>query len=1101
MSLPGFGVRKPVPVNLLMIATLLGGLVLGLELRREFFPEVTPEQAVITLPYPGASPEEIEDTLAIKVEDQLVADIEEIDEIRTTISEGGGGIIVEFREGTDVRRVMDDVEQSIDSLIDLPEESERITTRLLEPRLPVIRLSLFGDLDEDVLKRAVKGIRDDLRTLPGMGEIVIEGVRDYEIRIDVNREAMLKHGISLPQIADAIGAWMRDIPGGTVRTSTGNTKVRTMGVPEEAAAIREIVVTADPQGRAVRVRDIAQVREAFVDEQVINRFDGQPAANLTVFKVGDQDIVNMAEMVRAYAAGRQNEPFAPRLSERVFGSDRIDAWRLGRRSARPLPAGAQVALATDLARFVEGRLELLLRNAIAGALLVFATLLVFLNWRAALWVGVGLTTAIAGTIVLMFAFDITLNLLTMFGLIIVLGLLVDDAIVVAENIQTGYDQGKPALVAAVEGTNHVFWPVVATVMTTIVAFLPLTFIRGQIGDLLGALPFVVACALFMSLVEAVLILPSHMGHSLARRDRLESTPFSDRIRRVERWRDRLIYDRAIPVYVRALEACLRFRYVTIAATVAAVIVSLGMVQSGWVPFTFLPDSDSETVVVNVQMPIGSPIDHTERIVSHIESVAAAQPETKSVSSQIGQATNIETSEAEAYAPHVAQMFIELHPVEQRDRESAQVIDAIRESMAGRVDAADRITFSEISGGPAGPDISLRVRGDDLDALHQASQDLQQMMAQFDGVHDIADDEDLGQLELRVNLRPDAAAAGFSNADVARQVRGFLYGLDAHTFARQQEDIDVRVRLDEQTRRSLYGIEHIWLISPQGDPVPLAEVADIDNAETYAVIRRFNRQRAVTITAETIDALSPEDVVSRMIAPRTETRYRFGILPSQQVVGPSPLDDIRQKYPGLTFEFAGRQKQLRDAFGSLPLGFAAAVLSVYVILAWLFSSYLQPIIVLTAVPFSIVGVVWGHLLLGYDLTFLSLIGFVGLSGIVVNDSLILVEFFNEKRREGLSVHDALISAGKARFRAILLTTLTTVLGLTPLILEQSFQAQFLIPMAIAVAAGLLSATVLILVVLPCFIAVFSDLRQIGWFLWYGETQTLHPMSHSPDLPDA
>jgi multidrug efflux pump subunit AcrB len=1081
VSLARFGVRKPVPVNLLMFAILSAGLVAGLSLRREFFPEQDPTTATLAMPYPGATPEEVEKSLAKKIEDKLV-DLDEVDEITSTLSEGGGGITIEFREGVDAEKALEEVDRTIDTLQDLPDEAEEITTQLVEPRLPVIRVAVYGRLEEEVLKEVVRGVRDDLLTLPRMGEVLIDGVRDYEMRIDVRQGALLELGLSLPTVADAVRAWMTEVPGGTVKSRGGNIKVRTMGVSERDQAIRQIVVSSTPDGRTITLGDIATVTEGFVDERVINRFNsreavagrgpengpllGQPAAMLTVYKVGDQDIVNIAEMVRSYVLGRQGEPFDGSGLDMRLGADRYEAWKLGRASPNPLPPGVNIAATGDLARFVEGRLDLLLRNAGYGAVLVFLTLLFFLNWRAAFWVGVGLLTAILGTLVLMAAVDVTLNLLTMFGLIVVLGLLVDDAIVVSENIQARHDRGEPALEAAVAGTGQVGWPVVATVLTSVVAFLPLMFIKGQIGDLLGALPIVVACALLMSLIECLMILPSHMGHSLKHRDAADRRRKPGRAARTvaafEAWRDRLLFERVVPAYARLLALALRARYLTIIASFAVLLATLGLYAGKRVGFEFLPNNDAETVVVDLRLPVGTPIDATDTAVTAIERAAFTQPEVRSVGSVIGQRSNIDTGSVEAATTHVAQMFIELYYVEQRDRESSAVIADIRRELGDELDYVDRLRFSEISGGPGGPAITIRVRGPDGKRIDAAVNDLKAMLSEFAGVVDIADDNDLGQAEQRIVPRAaDIRSVGLTPVDVALQVRGFLFGIDAHTYAADQEDIDVRVRLDEATRRDLDAIENIWLVTPAGQPVPLTEVADIEPATTYATIKRIDRQRSVSVTADTLPTVSTEDVTAAI-----------------------DLDQVRQKYPTLSIEYAGRQEQMGDAFGSLPFGMGAACLMIYVILAWLFSSYLQPLTVMLIIPFSMVGVVLGHLALGYDLTFLSLIGIVALSGIVVNDSLILVEFYNHERERKTPIFDALIAAGRARLRPILLTTITTVLGLTPLILEQSFQAKFLIPMGISIAAGLLSATVLILLVLPCWIMIFDDLKRGAYYLWHG-----------------
>ncbi|MEM6553560.1 MAG: efflux RND transporter permease subunit [Planctomycetota bacterium] len=1084
-GLSKWGVERPVPVNLLMVGVLISGLVAAQLMRKEFFPEVDPTVASVTMPYPGATPEEVEADLAIKVEDAL-ATLNEIEEINTRVYESAGGITVEFRDGIDIDRGVDEVKRAIDGLQDLPEESEEIEVELFEARLPVIRVAVFGDTDELALKEAINGVKDDLRGLPGMGEIIIDGVRDYEVRVDLDQGELLQRGIALPEVAGAIRQEMTELPGGTVKGATSNTRVRTMGVEERAEAIAEVVVRADASGRAVKVRDLGTVRETFVDDRIINRFNGKPAAMLTVFKVGDQDVVRIAEMVRAYVAGRLGEPMAALpWNEILVGGVVERAYELGQRSTQPLPVGTTVGTTSDLARFVEGRLALLSENAALGLVLVMGVLLLLLNWKAAMWVGVGLSTALAGTLVLMAALDITLNLLTMFGLIVVIGLLVDDAIVVAENIQARSEGGESAKDAAVLGAEQVFWPVVATVSTSIVAFIPLTFIGGEIGDLLGALPLVVACALSMSLIESLVILPSHMKHSLREEavegdgaeggaDRSQATGLNGEgvsesgqvkrgwLARYEAGRDRVVQEKVVPWFGGVLAWMLRHRYETVCVAVALLVVSLGMIAGGRLGFTFLDENDAETIVVEVSMPVGTPVEVTERAVRVIEEAAREQAEMLSVASVVGQRTNVDTGEPGGPTAHIAQMFLELRPTEERERTSQSVTESIRQRIQGRLGEVERVSFTEISGGPGGPSISMRIKGDDPARMRLAAADLKEALRGFDGVFDIQDSESKGQAEVRWRLRDTAKAAGFDTASVAEQVRGALFGLEAHVIVQDQEDVKVRVRLDEQTRRSLADVTSLWVIGPEGRRVPLREIAEIEDATSYSSLSRQDRERSITVSAETVPGLSPESITPKL-----------------------PLAEVRAKYPDLTIEMSGRQENLGEAFASLPYGFLAAVGMIYVILAMLFNSFFQPILVMLVIPFATVGMIWGHVILGFDLTFLSLIGFVALSGIVVNDSLILVQFYNYKREHGEGVFDALVSAGRARLRAIVLTTVTTVLGLTPLMLEQSFQAKFLIPMAISIAMGLMSATVMILIVLPCMMLIFDDLKHAAYYLWHGK----------------
>jgi multidrug efflux pump subunit AcrB len=599
----------------------------------------------------------------------------------------------------------------------------------------------------------------------------------------------------------------------------------------------------------------------------------------------------------------------------------------------------------------------------------------------------------------MSAIGITLNLLTMFGLIVVLGLLVDDAIVVAENVQARHDRNEPALVAAVAGTEQVFWPVVATVMTTIVAFMPLRFVQGQIGDLIGALPVVVACALIFSLIESILILPSHMGHSLLNRDKARPGRIVSVFRRYEQWRDRWILGRIVPGYARLLQRLMRRRYITVAVFLAILTGSIGMVAGGRVEFTFLPSSDSETIIVDLRMPIGTPIERTDGVTRRIEAASADQAEVKSVGTVIGYQADIELGVTAGLGGHLAQMYIELHPVEKRERESVQVIDAIRRQV-GVINDVERLQFSEIHGGPGGPEITLVVTGENDEQINAVVGELKGLLGEFEGVRDIADDSSLGQREVKVKLKPGAAALGLTVADVAAQVRGSLFGLEPHVFSAQREDIKVRVRLDEVSRRSLFAIENMYVIAPDGRRVPLGDVAEVVEDSTYAIIHRVDRQRATTVTAETTAAVNPEEIV-RDLAPM--------------------FAEIEYRNPGVGIDMAGRQREMKKAFSTLPVGFAAACVLIYIILAWLFGSYLQPVALMMAIPFSVIGVIWGHLLLGFELTFLSLIGFVALSGIVVNDSLILMDFYNTKRREGVPLREALVAAGRQRLRPIFLTT--------------------------------------------------------------------------------
>ncbi|MDZ4831096.1 MAG: efflux RND transporter permease subunit [Phycisphaerae bacterium] len=1063
-----FGVKRTVVINLLTIAIIAAGISCLFSLRREFFPEANPDQALIAIAYPGASPQEVEEGMARKIED-AVADLDGIKRIRSNLAEGGGTVLVELRQGTSARKAVDDIRVAIDGLQDLPEDAERIRVTELEPNLPAIFVSVFtdegeGQASEGALKRAIRDVADDLRALPGMGNIVTVGTRKYELGIEVNPFELKRAGISLAQVSDIVRAWMAEVPAGTLRTPEASLGVRTLGVSETAEAVRRIPLKATTGGQLLTIDEIGTVREGFADDQLVRRFNGKPCASLIVFKKGEEDAVKMAELVRGYVTAKRGEPFVDSWQNRLFGSDRKTGYEAGLASTVVIPG--EIRFHNDLARIIEGRLDLLTRNAIQGALLVLLVMVLVMNVRAAVRVMSGIVVAVAATLVLMKFTGTTLNLITMFGLLIVIGMLADDAIVVSDNILAHFGRGKSPDQAAIDGTTEIFWPVVGTVLTTIVAFVPLAYLGGRFGELLSALPIVASVALGSSLLETLVILPNHMAGVLRKMQRPSRGRFiTQRWRRFEEWRERRVMPSVEARYAAVAHWCLDRRYLTSAVTLAVLVVSIGMVAGGRVPFTFLAADDTETLIIDLRLPIGSPLDSTSAVVRRFEEAARAQPEVSAVNTTLGQSANFETGVPDASATHVAQLFLELVPVENRDRRSGEVVTAIR-AAAGSTNDVEEMRISEITGGPAGADLTFEVRGDDPELIRAAAVELKSAMSEFEGVFDVTDDDYSSQRELRISLRPAAAALGFSVADVARQVRGMLFGLEAHVYSENREDIKVRVRLDEAARSRVDSIEGLWITTQRGQLVPLNEVATVSEGTAYSVVRRIDRQRTVTVTGDCGPGTNPEEI-TRALQPT--------------------IDRLSAQFPTLSLREGGRQKDLNEALATLPLASSAALLLVYVILAWLFSSYLQPLAVMLAIPFSVIGVIWGHWLLGYDLTFLSVIGFVALAGVVVNNSLIFVEFSNAATRQGMRLDDSLVAAGRQRLRPIFLTTVTTVFGLLPLLLEQSFQARFLIPMAIAITAGLASATVLTLFLLPALIVVIDDCKEVLHRLWFGTSR--------------
>ena len=1124
MSLARFGVRKPVVANLVMFAVIGAGLIFGLSLRREFFPFVQSRVVSIVAPYPGAAPEEVESALAKKIEDR-VADITGVKEINTTVSEGLATLQVEFFEGTPIDRAVADVKREMDALQDLPDQADRIVVDKIEPNLPAIVLSISGDADERTMKEFIQQCREDLLSMPEITDILPGGFRVDELRVEVEPELALKHGLSLTEISDRVAAAMAELPGGSVKGATATVSIRSMGVQERSDEVRSIVLRASGEGGMVRLGDVATVTEGFVDDDLEIRFNGKPAMTLTVFRVGQQDIIRIADLVKAYAAGRRGEEIELTIMERLRitmqrsrnerqadashrkaveeweergappgeepvrvvpkldptqVSERYAAYRLGYdRALIAMPPG-DLDLSTDLARFVRGRLDLLTRNAFQGGVLVFLTLVVLLNWRIAFWVALGLIVSVLGTLAFMSVVGVTLNLLTMFGLIIVIGILVDDAIVVAENITTRHENGELAPIAAVRGTDQVAWPVVATVLTTIAAFLPLALIDGQIGDFLGVLPVVVGCALLVSLIETLFVLPVHMSESLRAADRAKLRGRGSRWavigRKLDQGREALFGRLIVPRYAVLLDWSIRHRYVTVAASVALLVVSLGMFAGGRLEFIFFEDDDAETVNISVAMPIGTSMARTDEVVRRIEAIALAQPEIASIFAQAGAVGDLEGEGFGSNASHLGQIILELTPVEQRERPSSVLIQAMQDEL-GVIPDVRSLRMEGVSGGPGGPALTFTVTGPEGAPLGEAIERIKAVMARFDGVFGIADDADSGKREVRFTLSDGAAELGFTRASLGRQIQGMVFGLEPYTFAGEREDVKVRVTFPDRVRRSLASVERQHVFTPDGRAVPLTEVALIEDTDAESTIRRIDRRRAVTVTADVNRAVGNPDRIAADMRPVLE----------------AAVADL----PGVQLIQRGRQKDVQDSFSTLPLGMAVAAGLIYVILAWLFGSFTQPVIVMLAIPFATIGMIWGHLILGFSLTFLSLIGFIALAGVVVNDSLIFMEFFNHERKLGRSVYDAGISAGRARVRAIILTTITTVFGLTPLMLEQSFQAKFLIPMAITISFGLLSATAIILLVLPALLVILDDVTHLARVAWTGRTDLTR---RNPFVPD-
>jgi HAE1 family hydrophobic/amphiphilic exporter-1 len=1110
MSPARFSVNNSVLVNMLMAVLLIAGSGFAFTLVREMFPESRPDAIIVTAVYPATQPEELEKAVTIKIE-EACRDIEGIEKIDSQISEGMSvTTLTLFNEVKDVDAVLQEVDMEIKAIDNMPVDLERLTARKAEPTLPVISVAIYGDGSEKELKQAARDLRDELLLLPGVSEIQLSGTREDEISVEIDPETLRKFDLTLNEVAEAIRKTNLDVSSGNLKGDAANVSVRVLGEESRGVDLEDIEVFATTSGQRILLGDIATIRDEFVETDIDNYFNGKRSANLIIQKTKSQDAIQIATIIKAYIAGKKGEPFdawgfndayaqpwywKPFALAGVW-TNKIVAAVAGRPDpqvvyekslATPFPHKFNLALYSDLSRFVTGRLDLMIRNGQSGLILVLLVLNLFLNWRVAFWVAMGLPVSFMGTFILMSLFGVTINLLSMFGLIIVLGIIVDDAIVIGENIYTSVENGMPAREAAIRATDGVMWPVIVSVSTTIGAFLPLLFITGRIGTFFRELPLVVTAALTVSLLEALFILPAHLSH-LPKVKHYDETNrpkgvagFFHRVGLFQTW---MMERTLLRPYEWLLLISLRWRYVTVAIAMCTLCLSFGLVAAGIVKFEFIQKMDSETVLMELEMPVGTVIDETRQRLIAISEKVMEQPEVVSVQMQAGFQVNIGGTGAVGsdVQPHLGQLIIELKESDKREAEGLKSSEALLSDMrkfSATIPGVNSVVWEAFSGGPAGKDIEMRISGKDFDEVVEVSTRIKQELNQYQGVVDLEDNFDLGKQEARLTLLESARPTGITVSDLGAFVRNALYGAEARRVTRNREDVKIMVRLPEEYRKDVFQLEELWVPRPslamtdqaisadsemakirsQLRWIPISEVAHIEEKLGFTTIHRSAQERSVTVRGDVDSTLGNLNEVM--------TKFRE-----------SALADIQREHPNVRFEFLGTSEEQAKSFAGLTLAFPVAFLIIYMMIAGLFRSYFQPLVVMLAIPFGIQGAIIGHWITGNPATILSLIGLVALSGIVVNDSLVLVDFINELRRQGKNVFEASVLGARSRLRAILLTSLTTIAGLAPLMMEKSFQAKFLIPMAVTLTFGLAFATVLTLILIPCLNMILDDL--IGLF---------------------
>jgi multidrug efflux pump subunit AcrB len=1064
-------VRNTVFANLLLVMIVFAGIASAGLMIREVLPSFAIENVIVRVPYPGAGPEEVEEGISLKIEDAIEG-VQGIKRYTTSSAEGLATAIIEVKTGESVQVVKDRVTDRINAILTFPEDAEKPSISEMVIRRDTIVLSVTGDVPEWQLKELARSIKDELVALPQVSQVELQGTRDYEISIEVSERELRRYGLTLERVAALVRQSSLNMPGGEIRTQGEDIKIRTMGRGYTGNEYADLVLIAREDGTSLRLGQIATIRDTFVDDDIIVRHNGRPAVAIWVYNNDDEDGLNIGNAVLDYAARKSSELKSMGLEGEVS----VETW-------------------LNSSRFIIERIELLLRNGVIGLCLVFLLLWIFLDLRLAFWVSLGIPISLSGALFLMFLVGETINMISLFAMIMVLGIIVDDAIVVGEAIYVHRRRGDGPIRAAVEGTMEVAMPVIAAVTTTCVAFVPMLFVEGLMGKFVKVIPTVVICALLVSLLEGLIILPAHLNHLP---DMVQPRPRRYRIQRIAlALRERMAQGLEVFVvnhYGPMLRALLSWRYATFAGVLAILFVSIGLLHGGFLKFIFFPDIDTSYVHASVEFPEGTPSAITHDAVVRMEralfELERELPTTSGGGFIVGMQTSVGLPDIE-YAgvaglrgkPHYGQVFVEMKEAEQRGIHYRDIVRQWEERI-GPIAGALSLRIRGFSGGPPGNPIEVWLLGDDLNALRAAADGIKQELQKFAGVFQIEDDFRPGKREMRARLKPEARTLGLTTADLARQLRAGFYGEEVVRVQRGRDEVKVWVRYPDEERRSMAQMDGLRIRTPDGREVPLSSVADIAVEEGYTTISRVDGQRRVRVTADVFtEVANPGEVLDKL-----STQY---------------LTKIPDLFPGVTASIEGEKRDSQESFSSLYIGFPLAILAIYLIIASLFGSYIQPVVILFTVPFGIIGALWGHFLLGYELTMMSMFGIVALAGVVVNDAIVLIEAINVRLARGMGFAEAIVEGGCRRFRAILLTTATTVGGLTPLILEPSFQAQFLIPMALTIASGVAFATILTLIVVPCLLYILNDLRLAWHWFRTGRTTTredVEPASHRHDDPD-
>ena len=1025
-----------VAANLLMFLIIAFGVVSSFTIRKQTTPDFEVNQVVVRVPYLGAAPQEVEEGVVIKIE-EAIQDVPGIVKINSTASEGMGAVRVEISTETDINEILTEIKTRVDAISTFPGLTEKPIIYKQEFQLHVVFLTVTGDLDAYARKAMADEIREELLRIPEVNAVDILGDRPYEISVEVSEQDLRQYGLTMSEISQAIRASSVDMPGGSIRSEGGDILLRTEGQVYTGQEFSQLVLRTYPDGTRLTLDDVATIRDGFVETNGFARYLGKDSAALRVLAVGQQSELRTAAAVKQYVEAKNNT----------------------------LPNDVQIEIWVDRSFYLQDQLNMMVKNMLQGALLVCLLLTLFLRWKVAGWVIVGIPITFFGAMWLMphGPWPVTVNTVSLFGFILVLGIVVDDAIIIGESIYTKVRADGHTLDNVIAGAHRVAVPATFGVLTTIAAFTPMLFVGGMAASFFEAMSVVVILCLFFSLVESKLILPAHLAQAnikpVDEEDLFHPTHKVALWRRVPRFFQKIqrrvqhglqwtIHDWYAPL----LEKAVRNRGLTFALFTALLILTFGITKSGLVRFVIFPEAPSDFVMVQMQMENGTAPLVRDRVLTHIEQALADINEDQ-VTQNPGSPLPIEHYIVFTEGDTAGMMFAELHRGDDRPLLSDELIAQWRERV-GEVPGVKELVFSGGQTIGGGPPLSFNISGNNFDELQAASAELEKKLAGYAGVFDIRSTASAGGQEIRLEIKPEAEALGLTMSTLGRQVRQAFYGEEAQRIQRGQNEVKVMVRYPEEERRSIADLENMRIRTPNGVEVPFYSVADVSFGEAFSTITRQNRKRTVTVSAD----IDPDQVEPGPIIREISQDY---------------LPALAANYPGVSYELEGASQEQNKLIMNIVVASIAALFLIYALIAIPLHSYVQPLVIMSVIPFGLIGAVIGHILMGKAISMFSLFGLVALAGVVVNDSLILIDFINKARSEGMPAIEAVVRSGKERFRAIILTSLTTAVGLMPIMLESSMQAQMLIPMAISLSFGIVFSTVITLFLIPSLYLLQED----------------------------